>query len=58
VLGIVGAVVGGWIFQYFDSTGVTGLNVHSLSVSFIGAVIVLLLFHAIRRTVAHTDSRQ
>lgn len=51
LLGIVGAVVGGWVFQYFGSTGVTGLNVYSLVVAFIGSVIVLLLYHAIRRAV-------
>lgn len=51
LLGIVGAVVGGWVFQYFGSTGVTGLNVYSLVVAFIGSVIVLLLYHTIRRAV-------
>ncbi len=58
VLGIVGAVVGGWVFQYFGSAGVTGLDVHSLGVSFIGSVMVLLLFHAIRRAVEHSANRQ
>ena len=51
LLGIVGAVVGGWVFQYFGSTGVTGLNIYSLSVAFIGSVIVLILYHTIRRAV-------
>ena len=51
LLGIVGAVVGGWVFQYFGSIGVTGLNVYSLVVAFIGSVIVLLLYHTIRRAV-------
>ncbi len=50
VLGIVGAVVGGWLFQLFGASGVTGLNLYSLLVAVSGAVIVLLAYHALRRT--------
>jgi uncharacterized membrane protein YeaQ/YmgE (transglycosylase-associated protein family) len=39
--GIVGAVVGGWVFGLFGGTGVTGFNLTSLVVAFVGAVIVL-----------------
>ena len=49
VLGIVGAIVGGWIFTFFGQAGVTGLNLYSLVVAVIGAVAVLLAYHAIRR---------
>jgi len=49
VLGIIGAVVGGWIFQFFGEAGVTGLNLYSLVVAIIGAIIVLVAYHAIRR---------
>lgn len=49
VLGIVGAVVGGWVFSFFGASGVTGLNIYSLVVAVIGAIIVLVLFHALRR---------
>jgi uncharacterized membrane protein YeaQ/YmgE (transglycosylase-associated protein family) len=49
VLGIVGAVVGGWLFKTFGASGVTGLNLYSLLVAVIGAVLVLLVYHAIRR---------
>ncbi len=49
VLGIVGAVVGGWVFSFFGASGVTGLNIYSLVVAVIGAIIVLVLFHAVRR---------
>jgi uncharacterized membrane protein YeaQ/YmgE (transglycosylase-associated protein family) len=49
LLGVVGAVVGGWLFNKFGEAGVTGLNLYSLLVSVIGAVIVLLVYHAIRR---------
>jgi len=41
VLGIVGAVVGGWLFNQFGHMGVTGLNLYSLLVAVVGAVIVL-----------------
>jgi uncharacterized membrane protein YeaQ/YmgE (transglycosylase-associated protein family) len=49
LLGIVGAVVGGWLFNRFGEAGVSGLNLYSLLVSVVGAVIVLILYHAIRR---------
>jgi uncharacterized membrane protein YeaQ/YmgE (transglycosylase-associated protein family) len=51
VLGIVGAVLGGWLFNTFGAGGVSGLNLYSILVAVIGAVIVLLLYHAIRRVV-------
>ena len=47
VLGIVGAVVGGWIFATVGSAGVTGFNLWSLFVAVIGAVVVLVAYHAI-----------
>jgi len=49
-LGIVGAVIGGYLFQLAGSHGVTGLNLWSLAVAVVGAVVTLLVFHAIRRT--------
>ncbi len=50
VLGVVGAVVGGWVFQFFGAAGVTGLNLYSLLVAVAGAVIVLVVYHAVRGT--------
>ena len=49
VLGIIGGVVGGWVFAAMGSTGVTGFNLWSLFVAVIGAVIVLVLYHALVR---------
>ena len=41
-LGIVGAVVGGFLFSgVFGVEGITGLNVWSLIVAIIGSVVVL-----------------
>ena len=47
-LGIVGAVVGGWLFSLFGMHGVTGLNIYSLIVAVVGAVVFLVVYHAIR----------
>jgi len=49
VLGVIGAVVGGWLFSMFGMGGVTGLNVYSFVVAIIGAVIVLLIYHLVFR---------
>jgi uncharacterized membrane protein YeaQ/YmgE (transglycosylase-associated protein family) len=49
ILGIVGAVVGGWLFARFGAAGVSGLNLYSLLVAVVGAVVVLVLYHAVRR---------
>lgn len=51
VLGIVGAVVGGWLFGIFGANGVTGTNLYSLLVAVAGAIVVLFAYHAIRRAV-------
>lgn len=45
VLGIVGAIVGGWLFELFGAEGVTGFNLYSMVVAVIGAVVVLFIYH-------------
>ena len=47
LLGVVGAVAGGFLFAQFGEPGVTGLNLYSLLVAVVGAVIVLWLYHAL-----------
>ncbi|MGA2953788.1 MAG: GlsB/YeaQ/YmgE family stress response membrane protein [Caulobacteraceae bacterium] len=49
ILGVVGAFVGGWLFSFFGHTGVTGLNIPSLIVATIGAIVVLLAYHFLFR---------
>ncbi len=49
VLGVVGAVVGGFLFSLLGAGGVTGLNLYSLVVAVIGAVVVLLLYRMVVR---------
>ena len=50
VLGIVGAVVGGWLFNTFGMAGVTGFNLYSLLVAVVGASALLVVYHAVFRT--------
>jgi uncharacterized membrane protein YeaQ/YmgE (transglycosylase-associated protein family) len=53
VLGIVGAVVGGYLFTLFGAMPVTGLNIYSMVVAVVGSVVVLMIYHAVfgRRTI-------
>lgn len=48
VVGIIGAFVGGLVFNAFGSAGVTGFNVYSLVVSVIGSIILLAIVRAFR----------
>lgn len=52
ILGVVGAFVGGLLFDVIGARGVTGLNLWSLLVAVIGAVVVLGVYHAIERAIA------
>ena len=49
LLGVVGAFVGGWLFNTFGMAGVTGLNIYSMVVAVVGAIVVLLLYHFLIR---------
>jgi uncharacterized membrane protein YeaQ/YmgE (transglycosylase-associated protein family) len=49
ILGIVGAVAGGWLFNRFGMAGVTGLNLYSLLVAIVGAALLLIIYHAVSR---------
>ena len=46
-LGIIGAIAGGFLFSLVGAAGVTGFNLWSMFVAIVGAVVVLLLYHAI-----------
>lgn len=48
ILGILGAVLGGWLFNKFGMPGVTGFNLWSLLVAVVGATVFLLVFRLIR----------
>lgn len=47
ILGIVGAVVGGWLFRVFGMPGVTGFNAYSLIVAVVGAIVFLVVYHGL-----------
>ena len=47
VLGIIGAIAGGWLFNAIGHMGVTGVNLYSILVAVVGAVIVLFIYHAL-----------
>jgi len=47
LLGVVGAVVGGFLFNQFGEPGVSGLNLYSLIVAVVGAILVLWIYHAV-----------
>jgi uncharacterized membrane protein YeaQ/YmgE (transglycosylase-associated protein family) len=49
ILGIVGAVLGGYLFQTFGMAGVTGVNLYSILVAVVGAIVFLVIYHAIFR---------
>ena len=49
LLGIVGAVVGGWLFNTFGMAGVSGLNLYSFFVAVVGAMLVLVTYHVLVR---------
>jgi len=46
-LGIIGALVGGFLFSLFGATGVTGLDLWSMIVATVGAIVVLLIYNAV-----------
>jgi uncharacterized membrane protein YeaQ/YmgE (transglycosylase-associated protein family) len=49
VVGIVGAFLGGYLFESFGRAGVTGFNFYSLMVAIVGAVVLLFLLRLVRR---------
>ena len=53
VLGVGGAVLGGWLFSAFSAAGVTGLNIGSLLLAVLGAVVILVAWHTFQRSVWH-----
>ena len=48
VVGVVGAFIGGMLFNAFGNAGVTGFNIYSLVVSVLGAVVLLFVVRLFR----------
>jgi uncharacterized membrane protein YeaQ/YmgE (transglycosylase-associated protein family) len=49
ILGVVGAVVGGFIAQFAGFAGITGFDLYSILIAIGGAIVVLLVYHALVR---------
>ncbi len=41
IVGIIGALIGGWIMNSFGSSAVTGFNMYSFLVALLGSVILI-----------------
>lgn len=48
LLGVIGAVVGGFIANAIGFGGVTGFDLHSFFVAVVGAIVVLIGYRAIK----------
>ena len=46
-IGIVGAILGGWVWNMMGHTGATGIDIGSIFIAFVGSVILLVLYHAV-----------
>src|SRR5260370_19568692 len=56
-LGIVGALVGGFLFDLFGASGVTGLNIYSMIVAIVGSIVVLVIYNSVMgRCQAHNPT--
>jgi uncharacterized membrane protein YeaQ/YmgE (transglycosylase-associated protein family) len=49
VLGIIGAFVGGFVFNMLGHSGVSGINLYSIFVAVVGSIVVLVIYHALFR---------
>ena len=47
VVGVVGAMIGGWLWNYFGHVGATGINIPSIIVAFVGGIVLLLIVRLI-----------
>ena len=49
IIGMVGAVIGGWLMAFFNKSGVTGFNLYSFLIAVLGAVVLIVVVKMIRR---------
>lgn len=49
IVGIIGAVIGGWIMSFFGQGGISGFNLYSFIVALIGAIVLIAIVRAVRR---------
>jgi uncharacterized membrane protein YeaQ/YmgE (transglycosylase-associated protein family) len=48
IVGVIGALIGGWLMSFFGKTGVTGFNLYSFLVALLGAIILIAIVKALR----------
>jgi uncharacterized membrane protein YeaQ/YmgE (transglycosylase-associated protein family) len=48
IVGILGAVIGGWLMSAFGKGGVSGFNLYSFVVALIGAIVLIAIVKALR----------
>lgn len=51
VMGMIGAVVGGFLMGFFGQPGVTGFNLYSVLIAVLGAVVVIYIGRMFRKTI-------
>ena len=56
VVGIVGGLIGGFLFRTMGEPGLTGLSIWSIFVAFVGAVVLLLLLRLFKGHEKQSDS--
>ena len=49
VVGIIGALIGGFVMNFFNRAGVDGINIYSLFVALLGSIILLAIVKAVKR---------
>jgi len=47
VIGVVGAIIGGWIMHQFGNPGASGINIWSIFVAFLGSIVLLFIMRAV-----------
>ncbi len=49
IVGIVGAVIGGWLLSSLGQNNITGFNIQSFVVAVLGAMVLIVIVKALRR---------
>jgi uncharacterized membrane protein YeaQ/YmgE (transglycosylase-associated protein family) len=49
IVGVVGAVIGGWIMSALGQTDATGFNLYGFLVALVGAIVLIWIVKMIRR---------
>jgi len=50
IIGIVGAIIGGWMMSFFGESSVSGFNLYSFMVALLGAIVLITVVKALRST--------